>query len=226
MFSDTVVILAAGRGSRMQSDIPKVMIEVAGKPILDYVMEFWINEGAHRFVFVLGYESAMIVKHLSKVLKRPFCLAYQKEQKGIAHAILQAEKLVPDNFIVALGDCLNLGKFTSDGGIELGYGLWVSQYHKQLELCCSARVENDRIVRIIEKAQAPYVGIGTYFFNRRIFKYIRSTQPSIYRNEIEITDVMQKAIDVGECFKPVYFYGDFVNCTTRQDIEYAEKLLS
>lgn len=223
MFSNTVVILAAGRGNRMNSDKPKVLLEVAGKPLIQHVIDFWKDQGMSKFIFVVGYEAESVLRSLR--LDWPCSSVIQKEQKGIAHAILQAEKYVPEKFIVSLGDCLNIGKFDSSDGIDSAYGLWFNEYHKQLELCCSARVENDRIVRIIEKARAPYVGMGTYFFNRRIFNYIRETEPSNFRHEVEITDVIQNAIDAGELFKPVYFYGDFINCTYPKDIEEAERLL-
>ena len=67
--------------------------------------------------------------------------------------------------------------------------------------------------------------IGTYFFDRRVFDYIEREKPSSYRNEVEITDVMQHMIDSGERISPVYLHGEFVNLTCKDDIEYANELV-
>ena len=55
-FADTVVILAAGRGTRMGSEMPKVLLDIGGKPVLQYAIDFWKKEGVSNFIFVLGYK--------------------------------------------------------------------------------------------------------------------------------------------------------------------------
>ena len=221
------IILAAGRGKRMQSELPKVLIEVNGKPVLQYVIDAW-KPYVDRFSFVLGYGADDVKAYLYRNFPLPD-IVIQREQRGIADAInndiLKARLRTGGTFVVALGDCINIGTFEFPDKFEIGYGLLRGNYQKQLDLCCSSWVENGRIVRVVEKGRAPYVGIGTYFLDRRVFDYIDRTPPSSYRDEIEITEVLQNMIDHGEKLTPVYLDGDFVNITYPEDIKYAEDIL-
>ena len=221
---DVCVILAAGRGTRMGIDTPKVLLPVGNKLAIQHVIDFW-KDSVPYFVIVTGYKSKDVEMYL-RTTKIKYDIAIQYDQRGIAHAILQAKKFIKGNFVVALGDCLNLGYFVYPERMTLGYGLWVGNYQKQLELCCSAWTENGSIVRVVEKGRAPYVGIGTYFFDRRVFDYIEKTSVSSYRNEVEITEVLQYMIDSGERVSPVYLHGEFVNLTYKEDIAYAEELIN
>lgn len=220
---DTCIILAAGRGTRMKSELPKVLLPINRKPALQYAIDFW-KPFVKRFVFVVGYKAYEIVNYLDS---QPidYEVVGQIEQKGIAHALLQVKDRVSGAFVVQLGDCLNIGEFEYPERMTLGYGLWAGNYQKQLALCCSAWTENGDIVRVVEKGRAPYVGIGTYFFDGRVFDYIAKTLPSSYRNEIEITEVLQNMIDAGERLLPVYLKGEFVNLTYPEDIKNAEEIL-
>jgi len=226
-FTDTVVILAAGRGTRMGSEMPKVLLEIGGKPVLQYAIDFWKKEGVGNFIFVLGYKKDAVLSFLEKSGLNKYDTVYQEEQKGIAHALSYARPLIKDKFIVSLGDCLHFNNsfFTYPERMDNGYGLWRGNYQKQLSLCCSAWVENEQVVRVVEKGRAPYVGIGTYFFDKRVFDYIEKAKPSSYRNETEITEVLQNMIDAGERLKPVFLDGEFINLTYPEDIKYAEQLI-
>ena len=67
--------------------------------------------------------------------------------------------------------------------------------------------------------------MGFYFFNRKVFDYIRKTKPSSLRNEIEITDVIQNMIDDGQSITPVFFDGDYINLTYAEDLNRAKLML-
>lgn len=220
---DTCIILAAGRGTRMGVDSPKVLLKIDDKPAIQHVIDFW-KDSVPYFIVVVGHKGKEVDDYM-RYSKVKYETVIQYDQRGIAHAILQAKAMVKGNFVVALGDCLNLGYFVYPERMTLGYGLWTGNYQKQLELCCSAWTENGSIVRLVEKGRAPFVGIGTYFFDRRVFDYIEREKPSSYRNEVEITDVMQHMIDSGERISPVYLHGEFVNLTCKDDIEYANELV-
>jgi UDP-N-acetylglucosamine diphosphorylase / glucose-1-phosphate thymidylyltransferase / UDP-N-acetylgalactosamine diphosphorylase / glucosamine-1-phosphate N-acetyltransferase / galactosamine-1-phosphate N-acetyltransferase len=226
MYSNTVVILAAGRGTRMGCDIPKVMLQVAGKPILQHVIEFWENEGASQFIFVLGHQQEIVRQYLINLeLSEAWTYIIQPEQKGIANAISLTAPIVPDRFIVALGDCLNIGKFQYPANMIQGYGIWQNEYKLAQNYGCNVIVVNGYIVSVFEKPPMDYAGMGTYFFDERVFNYIKKTPPGEIRNEVEISDVITNMVRDGQLIKAVPFVGHPINCTYPTDIEKANYLI-
>lgn len=223
MYSDTCVILAAGKGTRMGGDIPKCMIEVAGQPILKHVIDFWRNEGCNQFIFVLGYKYETIRNYLCQIDPENWTYVIQMEQKGIADAIMQVKQIVPDRFIVALGDCLNVGKFQYPGDMIQGYGIWQNDYKDAQMRGCNVVVVKDEIKSVYEKPPMDYAGIGTYFFDRRVFGYIHASRPFV-DGEVQISDVMTTMVRDGQVIKAVPFVGQYINCTYQRDIEAAKRL--
>ena len=62
----TALILAGGLGTRLRSvvsDVPKPMAPVGGRPFLEWLMDYWINQGVSRFILSLGYMSEHFVRH-------------------------------------------------------------------------------------------------------------------------------------------------------------------
>ena len=233
-FNDCVV-LCAGRGTRMGSEHPKVLIKVNGKPIVQYVIDYW-KPYVNRFVFVVGYKSFEITRYLAQSGLKDYQIVVQQEQKGIAHALLQTESILSGNFIVALGDCIQKGHFLYPKSLQLGCGIWngagldeIYKSYSAFILSCDDR--EDWISKVIEKPKTvddienAHCGMGTYFFDMSVFKYIKNTDPSRLRNEIEITDVIQNMIDEGEEISPVSFDGEYINMTSPEDIIEAERML-
>jgi D-glycero-alpha-D-manno-heptose 1-phosphate guanylyltransferase len=61
-----MLILAGGFGTRLRAvvnDVPKPMAPVAGRPFLEYLMDYWIGQGVSRFVLSLGYKGDLIQAH-------------------------------------------------------------------------------------------------------------------------------------------------------------------
>jgi dTDP-glucose pyrophosphorylase len=221
---DTVVILAAGRGSRMGGETPKVLLEVAGKPILQHVIDYW-KDSVTDFVFVCGKNWERLTNYIAGTGLDHWTFIEQPEPRGIADAVHKTMNIVSDKFIVALGDCVQVGHFDYPANLELGCGIWATPYQKYLNQGCRVKVSwKGDIHKIIEKDDADYPGIGTYFFDKRVFKYIKETKPSTVRNEVEISDVMENMIEDKLNIKAVPFYGDYINFTTPADVVYAEKL--
>lgn len=95
------VILAAGKGTRMRSHLPKVLHKVCGRPLLTYVLEAVKKAGVKRVVVVVGFGAEQVVS----VAKAYGEIVYQEQQLGTAHALLQAEKVLAgfDGDILVLG---------------------------------------------------------------------------------------------------------------------------
>ena len=102
------VVLAAGKGTRLRpltDDKPKVLVEVDGTPLLEDVMDNLIEIGATEFVLVVGYMKEKIIERYGDEYEGiPITYAHQREQLGLAHAILQAEPHIDDDFMLMLGD--------------------------------------------------------------------------------------------------------------------------
>ena len=81
--SHTAVILAAGKGTRMKSELPKVMHRVAGKTLVGWVVDAVLASGADRVVVVVGYGADLVADSLPDGVET--CL--QAEQRGTGHAV-------------------------------------------------------------------------------------------------------------------------------------------
>jgi bifunctional UDP-N-acetylglucosamine pyrophosphorylase/glucosamine-1-phosphate N-acetyltransferase len=100
----SVVILAAGVGTRMLSSLPKVMHKLSGKPLVQWVVDSVSVLKPDNVVVVLGYDSEVVKRYLSKSNIK---FVYQKEQRGSAHAVMQAEKVFKNyngDILVISGD--------------------------------------------------------------------------------------------------------------------------
>jgi bifunctional UDP-N-acetylglucosamine pyrophosphorylase/glucosamine-1-phosphate N-acetyltransferase len=100
------VVLAAGIGTRMKSDLPKVLHRLDGKPILLHVLEALAAAGLEDVILVLGYGREEIVRELRKTPGRVFRVAVQEKQLGTGHALRQAETLIAaaTTVLVVAGD--------------------------------------------------------------------------------------------------------------------------
>jgi len=97
------IILAAGQGSRMNSDLPKVLHKLAGVPLLAHAMNSAALGGAEKLVIVTGHGGADVAK-AALAIDTDVLIATQTEQLGTAHAVLQAKAALGD----LSGDCIVL----------------------------------------------------------------------------------------------------------------------
>ncbi|GAA5505005.1 sugar phosphate nucleotidyltransferase [Novipirellula caenicola] len=80
------IVLAAGKGTRMKSDLPKVLCPVVGRAMIHFVLDALEAAGIKRQIIVVGYEADAVKKELaSRSGKIEF--AYQDEQLGTGHAV-------------------------------------------------------------------------------------------------------------------------------------------
>ncbi|MEF8879142.1 MAG: bifunctional sugar-1-phosphate nucleotidylyltransferase/acetyltransferase [Candidatus Thermoplasmatota archaeon] len=187
------VVLAAGEGKRMHPltfTRPKVMLPVAGKPILEWNLLNAKKSGIKDFIFVVGYKSEMVRNYFGDGENWDVNVDYVNQGKplGTAHAISMVERFFDDDFLVMCGDTVfgsqdikNMVK--SESGVGLfevenpeGYGI--------------VETEDGCVVKIFEKMSDPFTNVinaGIYHFKQKIFDYIKKTEKSA-RGEYEITD--------------------------------------
>ena len=88
--NQAAIILAAGQGSRMKSDLPKVAHHAAGAPMVEWVVRAASDAGVSRIVLVVGHQQE-VVRDLFEGSVHPIEYAVQSEQKGTGHAAQMAE---------------------------------------------------------------------------------------------------------------------------------------
>ena len=98
-----VVILAAGKGTRMYSSTPKVLHRIGGHPLLGHVINSAMQIGAHKIHVVIGYEGERVQAHFTDA---DISWATQTEQLGTGHAVSQALPNIADDrtVLVLYGD--------------------------------------------------------------------------------------------------------------------------
>jgi UDP-N-acetylglucosamine diphosphorylase/glucosamine-1-phosphate N-acetyltransferase len=103
-----VIILAAGKGTRMNNpDKAKVMFEISGKPMIDFVVRQAESLQPERIVAVVGYQKTSIIEYLNAHFPARIEFAHQDKQLGTGHAVRQTEELLGDftgDILILSGD--------------------------------------------------------------------------------------------------------------------------
>ena len=96
------IILAAGKGTRMKSKLPKVVHKVCGKEMVNHVIDVSKKSGVSEIVAILGHGSEVVEQTLPQDTK----IAMQTEQLGTGHAVMMAKEHIGDNdtIVVLCGD--------------------------------------------------------------------------------------------------------------------------
>ncbi len=92
MTQTVAVVLAAGKGTRMKSELPKVLVPVLGRPMIEYVLEALSAGGVSDIIVVVGYRSDLVRETLARYPHLLF--AEQTEQLGTGHAVMSARQLL------------------------------------------------------------------------------------------------------------------------------------
>lgn len=105
MTETTAVILAAGKSTRMNSATPKVLHEIFGRPMIEYVLDAARDAGASRILVVIGHEGERVKQTLSKHSDVEF--VWQHDPQGTGHAVMVCEdqlKNVGGSTLILAGD--------------------------------------------------------------------------------------------------------------------------
>ncbi|MBU2633735.1 MAG: NTP transferase domain-containing protein [Nanoarchaeota archaeon] len=105
-----VVILAAGRGIRLNEitkDLPKPLVEINGKPLLDYLIKQFSDQNLNNIYFIVGYKKEKIISYVESIKNKyninPKYIV-QKELKGPAHTLSLLPETISNEFILTVGD--------------------------------------------------------------------------------------------------------------------------
>lgn len=210
------IILAAGKGTRMKSDLPKVLHKVAGISMLEHVFRSVNAIDPEKTVTVVGHKAELV----EQVLAGQTDFVRQTEQLGTGHAVMMAEPVLENltgQTLVIAGDTplitgeslKNLIDFhinhknvatilTAEADNPFGYGRIVRNQH-------------DEVLKIVEQKDASdfeqqikEINTGTYVFdNARLFEALKNINTNNAQGEYYITDVIgifrENGEKVGAC---------------------------
>ena len=99
----SAIVMAAGKGTRMHSDLAKTMHKVLGKPMVDHIYDTLKKINVDNIVYVVGYGADTIKQHMGDKVS----YALQQPQLGSGHAVMQASQLkdVKGKTLIINGDC-------------------------------------------------------------------------------------------------------------------------
>ena len=205
------VILTAGEGTRMRPltvTKPKTMLQVGGKPILQYNVESLRDAGIKDITMVVGYREEIIKDHFRNGTHLGVNINYvtQEQRLGTAHAIGSTRGTVEESFIVLNGDIIVdpilikdlIKKYQAENAKSV---LVLTEVDDPSSFGV-VELDGDRIINIIEKpgpGEAPsnLINAGIYLFSNQIFEAIEKTEKS-QRGEYEITDSLLIQMKNGE----------------------------
>ncbi|MGA2798222.1 MAG: NTP transferase domain-containing protein [Thermoguttaceae bacterium] len=105
MCEKMALVLAAGKGTRMKSDLPKVLVPVCGRPMIEYVLDALTTSGIERIIAVIGYRAELVRSALDGRKNLTFVL--QAQQLGTGHAVMVCRDLLADHHgpvLIVAGD--------------------------------------------------------------------------------------------------------------------------
>ena len=231
------VVLAAGRGTRLQpltDNKPKGMVEVAGKPLLTHCFEQLLAMDVDELLVVVGYKKEAIIEHYGDEFKRtPITYAHQREQKGLAHALLTVEEHIDDDFVLMLGDNVfraNLEDVINRQQEQRADAAFLVEEVPADEAgrygVCDTN-DYGEIVNVVEKPDDPpsnLVMTGFYTFSPEIFHACHLVQPSD-RGEYEISEAIDLLIHSGRTIDAIRMDGWRIDVGYPEDRDEAERRL-
>lgn len=195
------VVLAAGRGTRMgemTNDVPKAMLPVRGRPMLEHVLDGLASVGVERFFLVVGYRREMIEEYFGK-WRLPVEFRVQDPIDGTGSAARLARDFAAEPFFLTFGDILcesadyvRCGRVLDEHSSTMAV-LGVKYVDDPWQGAAVYADQERRITRVIEK---PPIGTSTTHWNSAglytmrpgVFPYLDRLRPSA-RNEYELTSI-------------------------------------
>lgn len=197
------VILAAGKGTRMKSALPKVLHRAAGRPLLQWVVDAARAAGCERILVVVGHGAERVREEITG---DDLGWVLQAEQKGTGHALAQAEPEVPGDatVLVLSGDVPLVQTSTLDRLAEAADEGWGAMTVAELPdpgMLGRVIVEDGAFRGIVEYKDASpeqravrLINAGIYALPApEIFGYLRNLKTDNAQGELYLTDAVTQA---------------------------------
>lgn len=213
---NNVIILAGGQGKRMKTNKPKVLCDVIGEPMLEWVITACENANLEKICIIKGFAGEMVDEYVNnRESKADIQTVMQEERLGTGHAVMQAKDFLEahkdGNTLVLCGDAPFIDADTINGALEL---------HTQRDCSVTvvtSRVENPtgygRIIRtengisgIVEHKDCdPHqlaiteINSGCYWFKTKdLLEVLFDITPNNAQGEYYLTDCIELLIAKGK----------------------------
>jgi glucose-1-phosphate thymidylyltransferase len=231
------VVPAAGQGTRLRpltEDKPKGMVEVDGKPILTHCFEQLAALNAEELIIVVGYRKEDIISHYGDSFQGiPITYAHQREQLGLAHALLTVEEQIDDDFMLMLGDNIfqanlqDVVRRQQEDRADAAFLVEEVPYEEASRYGVCNTNKYGEVVEVVEKPENPPTNLvmtGFYTFTPAIFHACHLVQPSD-RGEYEITDAVNLLLHSNRTIDAIGLEGWRVDVGYPEDRDEAERRL-
>lgn len=204
------VIPVGGTGTRLRPHtyaLPKVLLNVAGKPILAHILDALCEQGISKATIITGYMGKMVEDYVRSRYDMDVEFVLQEERQGLGHAIWMARHTFDSEpLIIILGDTVfdaNLNQSFSSGFSSLG----VKEVEDPRRFGVVVEGEDGFISRLIEKPDEPISKnaiVGIYYIASP--ELLRESLEELINKDIktageyQLTDALQIMIDKGEKF--------------------------
>lgn len=202
----SVVILAAGQGKRMCSDLPKVLHSLAGKPLLAHVLQTVELLNPSQIIGVYGHGGTQVCETFSE---KSIIWVHQSEQKGTGHAVAQTLPHIPDNHqvLVLYGDVpliqtqtlQNLISLSNDQNIAVltvnlenptGYGRMIRDELKEIIQIVEEKDANEKQRQIKEVNSGILIAPAL-----KLKTWLNQLKPNNAQGEYYLTDIIGMAVE-------------------------------
>jgi NDP-sugar pyrophosphorylase family protein len=192
------MLLAAGKGQRLApftDRVPKPMMEIEGKPILEYSVQLCAHHGIRELIINLHYHPEIITRHFGDGRAWGVQIAYSHESVllGTAGAVKKVGGVFTDTFVVLYGDNLtncDLGRMIAFHKKKGGAATVALFYRENATASGIAELnENDRVVRFLEKPRpedvfSPWVNAGILVLEPEVLNAIPEGVPYDFGREV------------------------------------------
>jgi dTDP-glucose pyrophosphorylase len=218
------VVLAAGRGTRMReltADLPKPMIEVRGKPVLQHIVEGLRDAGVRRFLIIVGYRADAVQNFFGDGSRYNIEIQYatQVVQDGTGRVVDLARNFVENApFILGYGDILvdpaNYKRVVDLAG-DIEAIITVKRGEDVTKGGAVFLNDQMELVDLREKtkpgqATSPWYNAGLYTFRPSIFEFTAKLKPSP-RGEYELTDAIRDLAHSGKKVNALELTGEWAD---------------
>jgi len=217
------VVLAAGRGKRMReltNDIPKPMVQVHGKPVVEYIIEGLRDAGIEKVLLIVGYRKETVIDFFGSGSDFGVQIDYieQVTQDGTGRVVELARDFCGNNsFILSYGDVLVDPSCYMPLTRPMDEEIRVTVRRMEDVTQGGAVYLNDafEVIDLREKqlpgeVDTPWYNAGIYTFKSSIFPYVASLEKSP-RGEYELTDAIRAAARDGRKVKAIEIKGKWAD---------------
>jgi UDP-N-acetylglucosamine diphosphorylase / glucose-1-phosphate thymidylyltransferase / UDP-N-acetylgalactosamine diphosphorylase / glucosamine-1-phosphate N-acetyltransferase / galactosamine-1-phosphate N-acetyltransferase len=218
------VLLAAGRGTRMRDlteALPKPMLEVRGKPVLQHIVEGLRDNGLTNLLIVVGWRAEVVKEFFGEGTKLGVSIRYETQtvQDGTGRVVALARDFVAtDPFLLSYGDILVAPETYGRICAALADAEAVISVKRSADISQGGAVfvnEKFELTDLREKPKpgeptTPWYNAGVYAFRPTIFDYIAKLNPSP-RGEYELTDAVRDLALSGKKVQALEIAGDWAD---------------